>query len=377
MRFRHPQGNFFPARSKTDGGRLGDGWNPPRKIPTEQILRVEWPAERSLAHWYRRPQVLLVNGDRLNLQIEQWDEEALRGKWPDNKDWPVLRIPLEFVKGVILQPGVDLKELAERQRRILDHKAAADLVWLKNGDQIGGQILRLEHEKFLIQRDNAERPLPLQGMSLIAVNPQLSVTAPASVPAKSAIVTLSNGSRLTVSNWARNGDRFAGETFFKTPIDLPVSALASLRPVSADAVSIADLEPVQFEHTPFLSSSTQLRKNLNVQQGPLVMHGREFPRGLGMQTRSSATYSLDGRFRLFLATVGVDDLSGKRGSVQFRVLADGQSIYQSDLRRGGSPPLSFPPLKVEGIRQLTLVVDFADEGDVLDNADWGDALLIR
>ena len=66
-----------------------------------------------------------------------------------------------------------------------------------------------------------------------------------------------------------------------------------------------------------------------------------------------------------------------QGSVIFRVLADGKPLFTSDVVRGKTPPVVVGPLSVKDVNQLTLSVDFADHGDILDHADWCDAVLIR
>jgi endo-alpha-N-acetylgalactosaminidase len=78
----------------------------------------------------------------------------------------------------------------------------------------------------------------------------------------------------------------------------------------------------------------------------------------------------------FEAALGIDDSTGGRGSVQFRVLVDGQEKYASPIVRGGDAPL---PVSVDitGAQKLELVVDYADRADVLDHADWLNARVIQ
>jgi endo-alpha-N-acetylgalactosaminidase len=78
----------------------------------------------------------------------------------------------------------------------------------------------------------------------------------------------------------------------------------------------------------------------------------------------------------FEADVGIDDSTGGRGSVQFRVLVDGKEKFTSPIVRGGDSPLPVS-VDVTGAEKLELVVDYADRGDVLDHADWLNARLVQ
>ena len=78
----------------------------------------------------------------------------------------------------------------------------------------------------------------------------------------------------------------------------------------------------------------------------------------------------------FQAELGIDDSTAGRGSVQFRVLVDGQEKFISPTIRGGQPPVPVS-VDVAGAKKLELVVDYADRADVLDHADWLNARLTR
>jgi len=79
--------------------------------------------------------------------------------------------------------------------------------------------------------------------------------------------------------------------------------------------------------------------------------------------------------RAFAAELGVDDSTGGRGSVRFRVLVDGQEKFASPILCGGQPPVP-GRVDLQGAKRLELVVDYADRADQLDRANWLDARLI-
>jgi hypothetical protein len=75
----------------------------------------------------------------------------------------------------------------------------------------------------------------------------------------------------------------------------------------------------------------------------------------------------------FLATVGVDDAAGRRGSVVFRVLVDGEEVFATEAL-SAADPARLVSLDIGGAATLTLI---AEPGDPFHPeagfADWAEA----
>jgi hypothetical protein len=108
----------------------------------------------------------------------------------------------------------------------------------------------------------------------------------------------------------------------------------------------------------------------------LTINGTTYAKGLGVHASSSLTYSLGGLYSRFQSFIGIDDeVLSTRGSVIFRVLADGAEIFRSGILTGASDP-QFVNLDVTGRQTLQLIVDTADGSASWDKADWADAKLL-
>ncbi len=117
--------------------------------------------------------------------------------------------------------------------------------------------------------------------------------------------------------------------------------------------------------------------------GKLSIRGREFRKGLGVHARSELTWKIDGAFRRFQATIGIDDhairLTGAdpAGNASFVVLADGKVLHRRDGVTSRTAPIALD-LDVTGAKELTLLADFGeDRSGQADFADWALARLIR
>ena len=119
----------------------------------------------------------------------------------------------------------------------------------------------------------------------------------------------------------------------------------------------------------------ELRNDRSVDGGPLSVAGRLFLSGLGTHANSRIQLQLESGYRRFVGQCGVDDEVGKEGSVIFRVVHRGRTLFVSPVVRGGDMAVPFN-IDVMGCQDLTLLVEDADGSVDHDHADWLDLRLL-
>ncbi|MEM6569622.1 MAG: NPCBM/NEW2 domain-containing protein [Planctomycetota bacterium] len=122
-----------------------------------------------------------------------------------------------------------------------------------------------------------------------------------------------------------------------------------------------------------------MRVDRNCRGGLLSVGGVEYGRGLGVHAPSRLTWTIGGEWTELRVLAGVDDdaVSGTRGgTVRFRVLGDGETLWESEILRAGEPATRPAPIQVKGVSELVLEVDPAGEF-VLDRANWLRPMLVR
>lgn len=123
------------------------------------------------------------------------------------------------------------------------------------------------------------------------------------------------------------------------------------------------------------------RMDRNVLGGELRRAGELVRRGIGMHAPSRLTFELDGSYKTLRGEIALDDSTRlladhARGSVVFRVLADGELLFESPVVRGGDLPRPLGALSLEGRRTLVLELDPA--GDFAgDRGNWLGLALVR
>ncbi len=115
--------------------------------------------------------------------------------------------------------------------------------------------------------------------------------------------------------------------------------------------------------------------NKSVDDHPIFIDGKRFEHGFGTHANSILRIALAGKAERFTATVGVDDEIGQRGSVVFKVVGDGRTLWESGVLRGGDAAKEVS-VDLHGVNKLSLVVGDAGDGINYDHADWADARIV-
>jgi len=120
------------------------------------------------------------------------------------------------------------------------------------------------------------------------------------------------------------------------------------------------------------AGSCEPQVDRNCLKKPMAIGGKEFARGVGTHANSVMHVRLAGKAERFTARVGVDDAAGNKGSVRFRVYADGEKRFDSGVMKGGQAAKRVE-VDLADAKHLVLVVTSAGDDIRHDYADWAEA----
>ncbi|MDA0837830.1 MAG: NPCBM/NEW2 domain-containing protein [Planctomycetota bacterium] len=122
------------------------------------------------------------------------------------------------------------------------------------------------------------------------------------------------------------------------------------------------------------STVASARLARNVVGLPTGIGKETYKNGIGVFAPSLLEYSLNGQFRRFTATAGIDRVTKGKGSVVFEIYLDGEKKWTSSVMTGLDEPAKID-LDVTGAKRLRLIVNDGGDGNRFDAADWCDAEL--
>lgn len=318
--------------------------------------------------------LFLTTGDRLAVEVLRMEDDALVCHWGESE--VEFRIPLETVPGLLLHAAPAAREQRSLERQLQQREFATDVLFLTNGDRLAGVLEELDQNS--CRCETAAGLFEVNRSRVRAIGFNAALLAPVEPATLQLVLHLTDGSWLTCRSleWPGAGDLQA-VTRGGVAIPVPVEELRSITCYGPRVTPLSDIEPVAMVMTPYLTRETPPRRDRNAYGGPLIVGGETFARGVGVYSRTVATYPLEEAYSTFRAVVGIDDAAEGTGSVIFAVDVDDDRVFESGLVTGRDEPLPVGPIDLRGAESITLTVDYGAEGDIGDLADWCNPVLIR
>ncbi|HBH52360.1 MAG TPA: hypothetical protein DDY91_10745 [Planctomycetaceae bacterium] len=357
------------------GDRLQISGDSDQQFELSRVVRFELEGRQARL---RRdsPLVILANGDLLVAQVVRADEEQLSLRWEQLNGLREFVVPLEAVRGLVLRQPAEGELQRDLWRRLEKGEPGADELVLDNGDTLRGELKGMTEREVRLEGENAPGQVSRKGVVAVLFNPELQDLPALEGPG--ALVSLIDGSRFHARGLELiNSEVLQCQAVCGTLLEIPCAAVTSLQFLGHGIRPLSEIEPAEADFTPYLEDRWPWRRDRNCLGQPLQLRGNSHATGLGVHSRQHLDYDLAGMAEGFLATVGVDDSARGRGAVEFVVLVDDQPAWKSGVVRGRDEPRAVPFVSLAGARRLTLLVEFGPEANVLDHADWCDAVLIE
>ncbi|MCE9545809.1 MAG: NPCBM/NEW2 domain-containing protein [Planctomycetia bacterium] len=345
-----------------------------RTLPLSSLVRFGAPAEPAAG-----PLMLTADGSWIVVDTTL-EPLVLRSEQIacDTRHLGRLELPLDKLRAILFHRPAGTLDADLLLQELTRGEGHNDQVLLDNGDRVLGSLTALNSDKLLLQSNG--RPIEIDARNVAAVifNPTLLHTAAATAP--HLMVGLADGTRLDCAQAATDGTKLKLSTRFDGELKTSLSNIVWLQPLGGGVQYLSDLEPAGYRQSPYLDLKWPYLRDRNVLGGQLRAGGQAYLKGLGVHSPAALSYTLKKPYRTLAADVALDDLTAGQGSVVYRVYVDTgdgkwQKRFDSDIIRGGQPPR---PITVDltGAKRISLLVDYADRGDVLDHADWLDARLV-
>lgn len=321
------------------------------------------------------PWTLLSTGERLRMTPLLIDDESIVAKWSQFTALPPVSLPLELCRGIVMSVPSSPMQQGRSFDRLFNHREDVDRITLSNGDRIDGEFVSLIDEHFALETGIGEVRTKVDQTQSMTFNPEL-VSQPA--PGTDfAVLMLADGSTLHVRSIVSDGDLIIAESTGGFELSIPITALRTLRFFDSNRVDLTGVEPSATTVMPYFSMRREPKTDCNVLGGFMTLRGKLMATGFGVISGTKQTWQLDQKYQQFRATVGIDDAAQEAGSVRFQIITGETIAWQSEVLTGSSPPVTVPPIDLSKVGELSLVVQFADQGSVLDYANWCEPVLIR
>jgi hypothetical protein len=295
-----------------------------------------------------------------------------------------LEVPTRAIRWVRFVGAADADEkLTKQWSEITQTKADGDfLVVRKSGalDYLEGVQGDIDADVCNFELD--KEPVPVKRSKVEGVVYFHSAVADLAEAAGQLI--LLDGSRLAIGKVELADDKIKIVLPSGVSLSLPIDGISRFDFSSGKIAYLSDLDPESALHVPYLGFAEEpaalrdfyrYRRDIGFEQSPLRLDGKTYRKGLSLASRSMLLYKLPGKFRLFRATVGIDDSVRETGDVHVAITGDGKVLWEGDVR--GADPARELELEIAGVRRLEILVDYGGGQDVGDRLDLCDARVTK
>ncbi len=197
-------------------------------------------------------------------------------------------------------------------------------------------------------------------------------------------ITVADGSVWLARVIGLDGDDLTWTSLSGAEVRQPLAMVARLDFSQGKIVYLSDLKPESVEWMPYFGQQKNLesltrffapRGDRSLLAGPLQLDGKTYRKGLALHSRTTIVYRLPDRFGHLLAVAGIDDRVRPRGNVRLVIRGDDAVLFETTID-GTQPP---QPLEVDldGVRRLTILVDYGEDMDIADHLDLCDLRVVK
>lgn len=343
-----------------------------RDLPVRSVVKL-FREPRTPGRPTEGSHIILPDGDRLmRVVVGPTTETTVEVEW--HATLGKLTIPIDAVAGMILTPPADAESFDRLWNRVKSEPRTTEVVWLMNGDRVTGGFLGVTDQAVKLQIDGKTVEIDRTGVVAVGFDPSV-VSYPR--PAGDFLdLTLSDGSRLGVTDAKLDKSHIVATTRFGQAIRLPIADVLRIEPRTETLVYLSDRKPDGESYVPYFGPSRPFQIDQTVDGHRFQLGGRFFERGIGTQSRTLLAYKLKPGDKRFQATVGLDERAGPLGSAVFRVLVDGKPVFTTPAMTAKDAPRPID-IDISQAKIVILATEFGDRGDVRDLADWVEARILR
>jgi len=267
--------------------------------------------------------------------------------------------------------------------RLPDKAAEVDIIFTQTGDRAEGTVLSISKAGVVYKSKRLETDItvPIEKSAGVWM---IETDAPPKEPISlHATVLTSDGSSIRGEIQSLKEGALTLKDFYGAVHKIPANLLSGIYMKNGRVVYLSDMKPtVVDEDANYIRGARKspsdldfpFQRDRNARGGKLVLGGVEHRKGVGVRARSLLAYDLQGGFKRFQSTLGLDASSMGLGAVRVEIEIDGKKVKEIVLKGNDAPQAI--DLDVSGAKELKLLVTWAGYGQS-DFVDWGSARLIR
>ena len=276
-------------------------------------------------------------------------------------------VPLLDTKMIWLKNPLGILDPVSYRNKILGEIRAKDFVVLNNAERVEGVLESFGAKTVVLDTGTSKPEYKTDSISLVGLSSDDNSKKEQTIEVVSLV--LDSGARITLAEFNLSMGILEGKTMQGVKVRIPLSKIQHAVILGKSVVRIQELKNIKLRQVPFFETPMEAKTVKATKNSDFLISGSSYTNGFSTMGSTSITFPLDGKYQKLCGFFGFDDVEGRQGRADIKILADGK-VIASWVDRTWKDGLGSLNLPLAGTKELSLVI----EASVGSKINWCECL---
>ena len=263
-------------------------------------------------------------------------------------------VPLLDTKMIWLKNPLGILDPVSYRNKILGEIRAKDFVVLNNAERVEGVLESFGAKTVVLDTGTSKPEYKTDSISLVGLSSDDNSKKEQTIEVMSLV--LDSGTRITLAEFNLSMGILEGKTMQGVKVRIPLSKIQHAVILGKSVVRIQELKNIKLRQVPFFETPMEAKAVKATKNSDFLISGSSYTNGFSTMGSTSITFPLDGKYQKLCGFFGFDDVEGRQGRADIKILADGK-VMASWVDRTWKDGLGSLNLPLAGTKELSLVIE--------------------
>ncbi len=296
----------------------------------------------------------LLNNDCIKFENLLMKDDSFEVESLDFVSGSKTLVPLLDTKMIWLKNPLGILDPVSNRNKILDEIRAKDFVVLNNAERVEGVLESFGAKTVLLDTGTSKPEYKTDTISLVGLSSDDNSKKEQTIEVVSLV--LDSGTRITLAEFNLSMGILEGKTMQGVKVRIPLSKIQHAVILGKSVVRIQELKNIKLRQVPFFETPMEAKAVKATKNSDFLISGSSYTNGFSTMGSTSITFPLDGKYQKLCGFFGFDDVEGRQGRADIKILADGK-VIGSWVGRTWKDGLGSLNLPLAGTKELSLVIE--------------------
>lgn len=296
----------------------------------------------------------LLNDDCIKFEDLLMKDDSFEFESSDFVSGSKTLVALLDTKMIWMKNPLGILEPVSYRNKILDEIRTKDFVVLNNAERVEGVLESLGVKNAVLDSGTAKSEYKSDSIALIGLSSEENPKKDKAIEAVSFV--LDSGTRITLAEFNLSMGILEGKTMQGVKVRIPITKIQQAVFLGKSVVRIQELKSINLRQVPFFETPMEAKGIKATRNSDFLISGSSYSNGFSTMGSTSITFLLDGKYQKLCGFFGFDDIDGRRGRADIKLLADGKVIANWP-DRTWKDGLGSLDSSLAGTKELSLVID--------------------